>query len=84
MNQQQPDVSVIVLTYNVQWEKLKPTLESILMQEDVNCEIVMADDGSLCGMTNGSANCAMHAGLPGWCFPIVRAMAVPVKTCTKR
>ena len=46
MNQQQPDVSVIVLTYNVQWEKLKPTLESILMQEDVNCEIVMADDGS--------------------------------------
>lgn len=46
MNESKPDVSVVVLTYNVQWEKLRPTLESILAQQDVAFEIIMADDGS--------------------------------------
>ena len=39
-------VSVIVLTYHSPWEKLKATIRSILLQEDVDYEIVFADDGS--------------------------------------
>lgn len=39
-------VSVIVLTYNAVWEKLEATLKSILKQENVGIEIVIADDGS--------------------------------------
>lgn len=41
------DVSVIVLTYNSKWEKLKYTLESIVKQEKINLQILIADDGSL-------------------------------------
>ena len=40
------DVSVIVLTYKPVWEKLKMTLDSIIRQKDVRCEIVITDDGS--------------------------------------
>ena len=39
-------VSVIVLTYNSPWEKLKATIRSILLQEDIDYEIIFADDGS--------------------------------------
>lgn len=39
-------VSVIVATYNPDWEKLKLTLLSILLQNNVNFEIVVSDDGS--------------------------------------
>lgn len=39
-------VSVIVAIYNADWSKLKKTLQSILMQEGVVFEIILADDGS--------------------------------------
>ena len=39
-------VSVIVLTYNASWEKLKATIRSILAQEEIDYEIIIADDGS--------------------------------------
>ncbi len=39
-------VSVIVLTYNADPNKLKMTLKSILRQKNVGFEIIIADDGS--------------------------------------
>lgn len=39
-------VSVVVLTYNPQKDKLIRTLESILQQRDIDFQIVLADDGS--------------------------------------
>lgn len=39
-------VSVIVLTYNFDVKKLKSTLKSIIMQNDIDFEIIIADDGS--------------------------------------
>ncbi len=39
-------VSVIVLTYNADWDKLRLTLNSVLKQEGVEFEIIIADDGS--------------------------------------
>lgn len=40
------EVSVIVVTYNALWEKLKMTINSILMQDDIEYELIFADDGS--------------------------------------
>ena len=40
------DISVIVLTYNADWNKLVNTLNSIIFQRNLNFEIVIADDGS--------------------------------------
>ena len=40
------DISVIVLTYNPDLGDLKRTLRSIILQEGVSFEIVIADDGS--------------------------------------
>lgn len=40
------EISVIVVTYNSSYEKLKNTLQSIIWQENVDLEIVIADDGS--------------------------------------
>lgn len=40
------EVSVIVVTYNSSYEKLKNTLQSVIWQENVDFEIVIADDGS--------------------------------------
>ena len=37
---------MIVAIYNAQWNKLKKTLLSILMQEGAEFEIILADDGS--------------------------------------
>lgn len=39
-------VSVIVACYQPVWEKLRATLKSILLQEGVDFEIIVADDGS--------------------------------------
>ena len=39
-------VSVLLVTYNADWDKLRMTLESILLQKDVSFEVVIADDGS--------------------------------------
>lgn len=39
-------VTVVVLSYNPCWDKMKRTLNSILMQVDINMEIIVADDGS--------------------------------------
>ena len=41
-----PDISVIVLTYNADLNDLKKTLRSIMLQKGVSYEIVIADDGS--------------------------------------
>ncbi len=39
-------VSVIVLTYNADWNKLRLTLSSVLKQQGAEFEIIIADDGS--------------------------------------
>ncbi len=39
-------ISVVVTTYNVKWQKLKPTLLSIVKQKNVDVEIVITDDAS--------------------------------------
>lgn len=41
------DISVLVVTYNSDWIKLKNTLHSILIQKDVKFEIIISDDGSV-------------------------------------
>lgn len=41
-----PQVSVIVLTYNPDPEKLRKTLEAAVRQQDVSLEIIISDDGS--------------------------------------
>ncbi|MGM9834530.1 MAG: glycosyltransferase [Bacilli bacterium] len=40
------DVSVIVTTYNPNFEKFLLTLDSIINQKDINFEIIISDDGS--------------------------------------
>lgn len=39
-------VTVLVLSYNPSWDKMKRTLNSVLMQTDINLEIIVTDDGS--------------------------------------
>lgn len=39
-------VSVLVLTYNSDWEKTKLTLNSIVMQKNIAFELIVSDDGS--------------------------------------
>lgn len=41
-----PEVSVIVVTYNQELDKIIKTLESIVTQEQVEFEIIVCDDGS--------------------------------------
>lgn len=41
-----PQISVIVLTYHPDRDKLKRTLQAILRQTDVSFEIIISDDGS--------------------------------------
>lgn len=41
------EISVIVVTYNVNYEKLFSTLTSIIKQKKVECEIIIADDGTV-------------------------------------
>lgn len=40
------DISVLVLSYNPDWRKLKRTLLSIILQKNISFEIIIADDGS--------------------------------------
>ena len=40
------ECSVVVCTYNPDWEKLRLTLKSIIMQENCKYQIVITDDGS--------------------------------------
>ena len=40
------EVSVVVLTYKPDWNKLRSTLKSIVMQKEVSFEIIVTDDGS--------------------------------------
>lgn len=44
--EQMPKVSVCVVTYNPQKEKLMKTLESIVRQKYANLQIILSDDGS--------------------------------------
>ena len=39
-------VSIVVVTYNSDWEKLRLTINSILIQKNINYEIIFCDDGS--------------------------------------
>ena len=41
-----PQIAVEVLTYNSDLEKLKLTLNSILIQKNIDFEIIIADDVS--------------------------------------
>ena len=40
------DVSIILVTYNSNWESIRITLQSILKQKKVSMQIIIADDGS--------------------------------------
>lgn len=40
------DISILILTYNPQWSKLKGTILSALKQKNISFEIVVSDDGS--------------------------------------
>ena len=40
------DISAIILTYHPVWEKLRKTIISLLLQQDVSMQIIVADDGS--------------------------------------
>lgn len=40
------DVSIIVASYNPNWEKLKKTVNSILLQKNISYELIICDDGS--------------------------------------
>ena len=39
--------TIIVITYNSDFSKIKKTLLSILEQQDVEFEVIIADDGSV-------------------------------------
>lgn len=41
-----PEMSVIIIQYNPQWEKIKRTIKSIAMQKDCDFEVIISDDGS--------------------------------------
>lgn len=40
------EISVILVTYNSNWEKVKKTIDSIVEQKKICSEIIIADDGS--------------------------------------
>lgn len=40
------DITVIIASYNPVWDKIKKTVMSVIRQRNVNCEIVITDDGS--------------------------------------
>ncbi len=46
MVSEKPDITVIVATYNPSWNKLERTLKSVLFQDNITVEIIIADDGS--------------------------------------
>ena len=41
-----PEVSVIIISYNPVWEKFENTLLSVVMQKRITMEIILSDDGS--------------------------------------
>ena len=41
-----PLVSVVCLDYEPDWKKLRATLHSIVVQEDIELEVIVSDDGS--------------------------------------
>lgn len=40
-------ITVIILTYNPIWEKLRNTIKSIIVQQNINLQIIIADDCSV-------------------------------------
>lgn len=40
------DISIIIVTYNSNWMELKETIDSVISQEEITYEIIIADDGS--------------------------------------
>lgn len=46
MTENRVTVSIIVLTYNAPWSKVKITLDSIMKQQGIDYEILVTDDGS--------------------------------------
>ncbi len=40
------NITVVVVTYNPKWKKLKATLSSIIEQQNIKLQIVVSDDGS--------------------------------------
>ena len=39
-------ISVIILTFNSDWNKLKQTIISVILQKEIDIEIIISDDGS--------------------------------------
>lgn len=42
------EVSVVLLSYNPDFEKLKSTINSVIKQQDIELQLIIADDGSKC------------------------------------
>lgn len=40
------EISVIITTYNANWDSLKETIDSVVSQKNIQYEIIFADDGS--------------------------------------
>ena len=51
------EVSIIIVTYNSDWEKLKKTIKSAVCQQKVNFEIILSDDGSKNGLSEDVEKC---------------------------
>ena len=47
-----PEVTVIVVTYNQDLNKIIETLDSIVIQEEISFEIIICDDGSIMRFEN--------------------------------
>lgn len=46
-NKYRYEISILLLQYNSEFEKTKRTLKSIILQENIKLEIIIADDGSI-------------------------------------
>ncbi len=56
-------MSVIVVTYNPVWDKLKKTLLSVLLQKNIELEIIITDDGSKCNYQDKALDLLLEYGI---------------------
>ena len=63
-----PLVSVLLLTYNADWNKLALTLRSVLQQKHVSFELIIADDGSTTRWDDKIREYCDARGFTRYCF----------------